>query len=431
MPKPKPTPKKKPAPLHPKSKAKAGSRAKSGTRAKTAGLAETGSKASANRPRDSEGWTESSILRIARKSIQALKPYVPGKSIEEVRARYNPDVITKLGSNENPLGTSPKVIEALGSILSKVSLYPDGSSRDLRQALADRYGLEPDQIMVGNGSDEVLLLIAAAFLNPREKVLVAENTFSEYEFASRVMDGDVVKIPLKGLRYDLAAFRKNLKAKPKLVFLCNPNNPTGTYFSHAELEELLRATPRNTLMVVDEAYCEYADAPDFPRSLELLKTYPNLIISRTFSKIFGMAGLRLGYAFAHPLVIRETARVKTPFNVNLLVQAAALAALEDGDFRARSIANNLEGRDFLQKELAARGLDPLPTQANFICFEVPRPAVDVCEDMLKQGLIARALRSFGLDNRIRITIGTPEQNQRFLEALDGALSITGKPRHPR
>jgi histidinol-phosphate aminotransferase len=368
-----------------------------------------------------EGWTEASILKIARKPIQALKPYVPGKSIDEVREKYGPAIITKLGSNENPLGASPKVIEAVRASLPGMSLYPDGSSRVLRRALAERFGLEPDQIMVGNGSDEVLLLIAAAFLNPGEKVLISENTFSEYEFASRVMDGAVVKIPLKDNRYDIAAFRKKLSLKPKLVFLCNPNNPTGSYFTHAELEALLAAAPPRTLVVVDEAYCEYADAPDFPRSLELLKAYPNLVISRTFSKIFGMAGLRLGYAFAHPLIIRETARVKTPFNVNLPVQAGAVAALADEEFRARSIANNREGRAFLEKELGARKLRYVPTQANFICFRVPRPAVDVCEDMLKQGLIARALKSFGMDHWIRITIGTPEQNRRFLDALDAAL----------
>lgn len=411
MPKPKPKTGKKASPRRPRTKAPA---ARAKARPKTAAAGPAGTAA--------EGWTEKSILGIARKSIQALKPYVPGKSIEEVKARYNPGIITKLGSNENPLGTSPMVIEAIGAAVPKVSLYPDGSSGAVRRALAARFGLSAEQIMVGNGSDEVLLLIAAAFLNPGEKVLVSENTFSEYEFASRVMDGAIVKLPLKGHRYDLAAFRRKLALRPKLVFLCNPNNPTGTYFTHAELEGLLRAAPRKTLVVVDEAYCEYADAPDFPRSVELLKAYPNLIISRTFSKIFGMAGLRLGYAFAHPLIIRETARVKTPFNVNLLVQAAALAALEDGDFRARSIANNLEGRAFLEQALAARGLSPLPTQANFICFRVPRPAIDVCEDMLKRGLIARALRSFGMDDWIRITIGTREQNGRFLEALDAALA---------
>jgi histidinol-phosphate aminotransferase len=235
------------------------------------------------------------------------------------------------------------------------------------------------------------------------------------------MDGRIVKIPLRGFRYDLAGFRKKLKPAPKLVFLCNPNNPTGSYFSHAELETLLTAASPKTLVVVDEAYCEYADAPDFPRTLELMKRFPNLSISRTFSKIFGMAGLRLGYCFAHPLVIREIARVKTPFNVNLLVQAAALAALKDDGFRERSVANNLEGRAFLEAELTARGLHYVPTQANFICFGTKRPAVDLCEDLLKQGMIIRALRSFGLDYWNRVTIGTPEQNRRFLKALDKVL----------
>jgi histidinol-phosphate aminotransferase len=366
-------------------------------------------------------WDEASILKVARKSIQALKPYVPGKSIEEVRAKYNPPAVTKLGSNENPLGASARVLDALRAALPRVSLYPDGSARELREALARAHGLNPDQIMVGNGSDEVLLLIAAAFLNPGEKVLVSENTFSEYEFAGRVMDGKIIKIPLKGNRYDIAAFKKKLSHKPKLVFLCNPNNPTGSYFPHAELLGLLRAAPPRTLVVLDEAYCEYADAADFPRSLELLKEFPNLIISRTFSKIFGMAGLRLGYAFAHPLIIRETGRVKTPFNVNLLVQAAALAALEDGEFRARSIANNLEGRAFLAAAFQARGLEFVPTQGNFICFRTRRPAVDLCEDLLKRGVIIRALRSFGLDYWNRVTIGTREMNERFLDGLDQVL----------
>ncbi|MDB5049987.1 MAG: Histidinol-phosphate aminotransferase [Fibrobacteres bacterium] len=373
-------------------------------------------------PKGAPDWDDASILKIARKSIQALKPYIPGKSIEEVRSKYNPSVITKLGSNENPLGASPKVLEALRAALPRVSLYPDGASRDLRAALAEAHGLSPDQVLVGNGSDEVLLLIAAAFLNPGETVLVSENTFSEYEFAGRVMDGKIVKVPLKKNRYHLAGFKKKLALKPKLLFLCNPNNPTGSYFTHAELLDLLQAVPRRTLVVVDEAYCEYADAADFPRSRELLDAFPNLIISRTFSKIFGMAGLRLGYCFAHALLIRETARVKTPFNVNLLVQAAALAALGDKGFRARSIANNLEGRTFLESELEKRGLEYVPTQANFICFRTSRPAVDLCEDLLKQGMIIRALRSFGLDYWNRVTIGKPEQNVRFLEALDSALT---------
>jgi histidinol-phosphate aminotransferase len=431
MPKPKKqTPKKKQEqkPMRSKTSPKAASKAVKPAQSKAApkkgpkAAAKKASNKAANKAAKSAGgWDEASVLRIARQSIQALKPYVPGKSIEEVRAKYNPPSITKLGSNENPLGASPEVVKAVESALSRISLYPDGASRDLRNALADAHGLAQDQVVVGNGSDEVLLMIAAAFLNPGEKVLVSENTFSEYEFSGRVMDGKIVKIPLKDLRYDLAGFRKKLALRPKLVFLCNPNNPTGSYFTHAELEAFLKAAPRETLVVVDEAYGEYADAADFPRTLELLQVFPNLVISRTFSKIYGMAGLRLGYGFAHPLLIQEMARVKTPFNVNLLVQAAALAALKDLGFRQRSIANNLEGRAFLEAGLKARGLEFIPTQANFICFRTKRPAVDLCEDMLKQGMIVRALRSFGMDFWNRVTIGTPDQNAKFLASLDAAL----------
>ena len=366
-------------------------------------------------------FDEAHVLKLARKSIQALKPYVPGKSIEDVRAKYNPPIITKLGSNENPLGASPKVVEALKAALPKVCLYSDGASRDLRKALADRSGLSTDQIMVGNGSDEVLLMIAAVFLNPGETVLVSENTFSEYEFSGRIFDGNLIKVPLKNNRYDLAAFRKQLKRKPKLVFLCNPNNPTGNYFTHKELEALLAETPAGTLVVLDEAYCEYATASDFPRSLELLRAYPNLIISRTFSKIFGMAGLRLGYGFAHPLIVRECSRVKTPFNVNLLAQAAAPAALADKAFVRSSIANNNRGRLFLERRFTTLGLEFIPTQANFICFRTDRPAMDIHEELLKQGVIIRPLRSFGMEYWSRVTIGTPEQNGRFVAALESVL----------
>jgi histidinol-phosphate aminotransferase len=374
----------------------------------------------------SRSLDEAKVLRLARKSIQVLKPYVPGKSIEDVRAKYNPPSITKLGSNENPLGASAQVLKAIRSALGRISLYPDGSSQVLKQALANAHGLAANQVMVGNGSDEVLLMIAAAFLNPGECVLVSENTFSEYEFSARVLDGKVIKIPLKQYRYDLNAFQKKLVLKPKLVFLCNPNNPTGSYFTHQELVTFLEAVPPQTLVIVDEAYCEYADAPDFPRSFELLSKYPNLMVSRTFSKIFGMAGMRLGYAFAHPLLIQETARVKTPFNINLLVQAGALAALADEKFRSKSFKNNLIGRAFLESEFRKRGIEFISTQANFICFRAERQAVELCEALLKRGMIIRALRSFGLDYWNRVTIGTPEQNRKFINALDSVYKSKSK-----
>jgi histidinol-phosphate aminotransferase len=223
------------------------------------------------------------------------------------------------------------------------------------------------------------------------------------------------------LRYDLKAFAQTLAQKPKFLFLCNPNNPTGTYFPHAELENLLRQTPRDCLVVVDEAYGEYATATDFPRSLELQRSYPNLLISRTFSKLYGMAGLRLGYGLGDAGLIRETLRVKTPFNINLLVQTAALAALRDRAFVRRSMAVNRKGKTQLEKSLRLLGLTYLPTQANFICFQSPRPAVELCEDMLKRGMIIRALKSFGLPDWCRVTIGTQTQNERFLEVLRQVL----------
>ena len=367
------------------------------------------------------GFSESEILKLARPAIQALKPYVPGRSIEEVRAQYHPARIVKLGSNENPLGANPKVLKAVAKALPKVSLYPDGSSRELREALAKHCGVSANEVIVGNGSDEILLMIALAFVKPGEKVIVSENTFSEYEFSGRVLDAEIVKVPLREMRYDVKAFIGALKLKPKMMFLCNPNNPTGNYFTHSELESLLRKAPRECLVVVDEAYGDYADEKDFPRAVELMRKHPNLIVARTFSKLFGLAGLRLGYGLGRAEVLRETLRVKTPFNVNLLVQTAAVTALNDKAFIRKSLAVNAKGRAQIEAGFRKLGLFYLPTQANFICFRVPRPAVDLCEDLLKRGMIIRALKSFGLPEWCRVTIGTAEQNRFFLAELAKVL----------
>jgi histidinol-phosphate aminotransferase len=377
---------------------------------------------SASKGRKAAGaFSPAEILKLARPAIQALKPYVPGRSIEDVRAQYKPARIVKLGSNENPLGANPKVLKAIAKALPKVSLYPDGSSRVLREELAGYCGVSADEVIVGNGSDEILLMIALAFVKPGEKVVVSENTFSEYEFSGRVLDADIVKVPLRGMRYDVKAFIAALKLKPKMMFLCNPNNPTGNYFTHAELESLLRKAPRECLIVVDEAYGDYADEKDFPRSVELLRKHPNLIVARTFSKLFGLAGLRLGYGLGRAEVLRETLRVKTPFNVNLLVQTAAVAALNDKAFIRKSLSVNAKGRAQIEAGFRKLGLFYLPTQANFICFRVPRPAVDLCEDLLKRGMIIRALKSFGLPEWCRVTIGTAEQNRFFLAELAKVL----------
>jgi histidinol-phosphate aminotransferase len=366
-------------------------------------------------------FTAPEILKLARPSIQALKPYVPGRSIDDVRAQYNPKRIVKLGSNENPLGTSPKVLKAVAASLNDSSLYPDGASRALRQALAAHNGVKPEQIVVGNGSDEILLMLALAYLKPGERVVLSENTFSEYEFSGRTLDAEIVKVPLKALRYDLDAFAKALKLKPKMMFICNPNNPTGNYVTHGELESLLKKTPKGCLVVVDEAYGDYATAKDFPRSVALMKKFPNLIVTRTFSKLYGIAGLRLGYAIGDAGLLNETLRVKTPFNVNLLVQKAGIAALSDTAFVKKSLSVNGTGRAQLEAGFQKLKLFYLPTQANFICFHVPRPAVELCEDLMKRGMIIRPLKSFGLPDWCRVTIGTKEQNRFFLEHLRAVL----------
>ena len=370
-------------------------------------------------------YSPADILRLARASIQALKPYVPGRSIDDVKAQYNPKRIVKLGSNENPLGTSPKVIKAVAAALKDSSLYPDGSSRKLREALAAHNGMTPDQVVVGNGSDEILLMIALAFIKPGERVVISENTFSEYEFSGRTLDAEIVKLPLKDYRYDMDAYAKALKSKPKMLFICNPNNPTGNYVTHAELEGLLKKTSKGCLVVVDEAYGDYATATDFPRSVALMKKYPNLIVTRTFSKLYGIAGLRLGYALGDASLLRETLRVKTPFNVNLLVQKAGLAALADTTFVKKSLTTNEKGRAQIEKGLQKLKLFYLPTQANFICFHVPRAAVDLCEDLMKRGLIIRPLKSFGLPDWCRVTIGTTAQNRFFLGELANVLGEPG------
>ncbi len=361
-------------------------------------------------------------MKIGRSCIQALQPYVPGRSIADVRAQYQPPRIVKLGSNENPLGANPKVTAAIQGALEQIHLYPDGASRALRRALAQHFGLPMEWFMAGNGSDEVLLMIAAAFLNPGEEVLVSENTFSEYEFSGRIFDGEIVKVPQLHNRYDLAGFRERLDGKTRLVFLCNPNNPTGSYFTHGELESLLTESSPQTLVVVDEAYGEFATASDFPDCLKLMRTYPNLIVSRTFSKLYALAALRLGYAIAHPDLLLEMGRVKSPFNVGTLAQVAGVAALEDKEFVRRSLEVNNEGRAYLESELHRLQLEFIATQANFICFRTERPAVDFCEDLARRGIIIRPLKSFGLDNWSRVTIGTREQNEAFLKEAEKLLA---------
>jgi histidinol-phosphate aminotransferase len=364
-----------------------------------------------------------SIKPSFRDCLRPLQPYVPGSSTEEVAGKYAPKRISKMGSNENPLGPGRRAMEAVWKHAVSLSVYPDASAGDLRVALAAAFGKKPGNFFVGNGSDEVLLLIAATYLNPGDRVLASTHTFFNYEFVSRVFDGEVHAIPTRDLRYDLPAFAAAAAgdARTKLVFLCNPNNPTGLYFTHAQLASLLRAMPREALVVVDEAYGEYADAADFPDTSVLMEEFPNLIMIRTFSKAYGLAGLRVGYAMASESIVKDLRQVKMPFNVNTLAQKAAQAALGDLEHVERTVRLNRDGKKQLAFRLEKMGCEILPSQGNFLCFRPPCPAAVLSEHLFQQGVIVRPLARFGLEHWMRVTIGTPDQNAHFLGAMEGYL----------
>jgi histidinol-phosphate aminotransferase len=348
-----------------------------------------------------------------RQCLRGLAPYIPGK--------LQPGAI-KLASNENPRGPSPRAMETLRECVSSVYLYPDNACMSLREALAVKHGLLPGNIVVGNGSDEIMMLAAAAYINPGDTTVTARETFSNYTFVTLLFDGKMKYAPLKNGRFDLAALAKLVDSGARLVFLCNPNNPTGTYFARDGLENFLKQAPPETLVISDEAYADFADASDFPDSVSLLAKYPNLLIMRTFSKLYGLAGLRVGYGIAREEVAADLLKTKISFSVNLPALAAARAALEDREFIKESLAVNQEGRAYLYGEFDRLGLAYYPTQANFICVDTGRDSVDMERRLMELGVTIRPLTSFGIPRSIRVTIGTGEQNRTFIACLEKALS---------
>lgn len=351
-------------------------------------------------------------MRI-RETLKNIPPYVPGKLV--------PGAI-KLASNENPLGPSPLAMQRLAEISGQVHLYPDNGCLLLREALAQKHGLEPENIVAGNGSDEIMCLAAAAYVNPGDIVVTAETTFSNYAFAAQLFGGRMRRAPLRDGVFDLDALARLVDGKTRLVFLCNPNNPTGTYFPHTALADFLAKIPPEVLVVCDEAYADYAEAQDFPSSLSFLSAFPNLLIMRTFSKLYGLAGLRVGYGICSPEVASHLRTAKVSFSVNLPGLAAAQAALEDTEFVKKSLAVNREGKKELSAEFERLGLSYYPTQANFFCVNVKRSCHEVFQKILEGGVTIRPLASFGLEESIRVTIGSQEQNRKFIAALEKALA---------
>lgn len=361
-------------------------------------------------------------LPAPRRCLKDLSPYIPGFSLEEAqRLGQSKLAPVKLASNENCLGTSPLAKVALGKSFGQVYLYPESGAPLLKQKISRKLGLSPDNVLLGNGSDEVLYLLAEAYFEKNAEVLVAQPTFSTYRHVSVLAGASVKGVPLRDQTVDLEAVLKAVTRKTKMVFLCNPNNPTGTYFTDKQLRLFLNRLPRGVLVVLDEAYREYADSPYFPDSLRYVRDGWPVVILRTFSKIYGLAGLRVGYALASKPVIAAMESVRLPFNVNRLGQAAALAALDDDKHLRRSRQNNQAGKKYLYRQLKRMGLEYIPTQANFIMIHLAKPAKPVFGRLLEEGVIIRPLDSFGLPNYVRITIGTPSQNQRLVRALKNII----------
>jgi len=355
--------------------------------------------------------------------VQSLTPYVPGKPIEEVEREYGVSDVAKLASNENALGPSPLALAAAREAAAKVHLYPDGSAFYLRNALAAKLGVEPREVFVGNGSNELIELLVRTFVLEGEEVLTSAQSFIAYKLAANAQGRTLVEAPMKArFHYDLEAIKKLMSRRTKVVFLANPDNPTGTWFTEAELLPFLDAVPKDTLVVLDEAYVEFVDVPGFQDALSLRKRYPNLVVLRTFSKIHGLAGLRLGYGIARPEVVEYVDRVRAPFNVNLVAQAAGVAALADEEHVRRSRALVHEERPRLAEGLRTVGATVVPSQANFVLADFPgRSGKDLFEALLPEGVVVRPMGGYGFPGAIRITVGLRAENEKCVAAIRKVL----------
>jgi len=356
-----------------------------------------------------------------RPNIGNIKPYSPGKPVEEVERELRITNVIKLASNENPLGPSPKAIEALNKHIKDMHLYPDKACFELIRLIAERLDFSPENIVIGNGSDELMLLIALAYITAGDEVVISLNTFSTYEMVSRLMEASIIRVNLNNYKYDLEAMAKASGPKTKLIFVCNPNNPTGTINTQKELDALIARVSPETIIVVDEAYREYVESREYPESLSYVRNKKNVVVLRTFSKIYGLAGLRVGYAVTRPEIAKYLNLVRLPFSVNRLAQIAAVAAIADNHHIEASRKNNAEGKELLYAELGKLGLSYVKTEANFIFINLNDDADLIFMELMRRGVIVRPLTSFGMPGSIRVSIGNQEQNKKFIRVLTEAL----------
>ncbi len=356
---------------------------------------------------------------LMRPHLKNVRPYVPGKPIEELRREKNfQGDIAKLASNENPYPPIEEITKAICEELEQLNRYPNSGSYYLCREIAERYSVDPEQVFVGNGSNEIIDLLARAFINPDDEIVYPFPSFIVYPIVSQLMGVKAVEVPLTDYRIDIGAVKGAITRKTKIVFICNPNNPTGTYVSAAEVERLLDGLRSDIIVAFDEAYYEYVVAEDYPDSLELLKSHPNIIVFRTFSKIFSLSGLRIGYSISDPSLVTCLHKVRQPFNVNRVAQAAARAALKHSDMMKARVDENRAQMKIVRDSLIELGFNVPESQTNFLLALPPAETGDIIEKLLDRGIIVRPMEPFGLGKgTMRVSIGTPEENERFISAV--------------
>lgn len=352
-----------------------------------------------------------------------VKNYIPGKPIEEVQREMGLRGVIKLASNENCLGPSPKAIMAVRKSLKDVNRYPDASGFYLKRTLSRFLNVKEDNLIIGNGSDEIITLAIRTFLDREDEVIIAKPTFLIYEIASQIQDARIKFVPLtKGLKHDLGRMKEAITDATKLVFIANPDNPTGTYLAKKEMDRFFEGLSEEIIVFLDEAYFEFANDAfrDYPNGLDYLAR-PNVIVGRSFSKAYGLAGLRVGYGISNPEIISYMERVREPFNVNLLAQAAASAALDDSAFLKRTLSHVKREKEFLYNAFKKMGLEYIPSATNFILVNAKMDSKEISNGLLASGVIVRDMKAWGLDSYIRVTMGTREENRKFIKALEKVL----------
>ncbi len=362
------------------------------------------------------------VDRWANRDVLTLQPYQVGKPVEELTRELGITDVIKLASNENPRGPGPAVHAALARAATTLARYPDGSGYRLKQALARHLGVSARQISLGNGSNDVLELVARVALSPGNEGVVSAHAFVVYPLAVISHGGKLVTVPAREWTHDLDAMARAITAATRIVFIANPNNPTGTWVRRHPLTEFLDRVPPHVVTVLDEAYFEYVREADYPNGIELLERYPNLVVTRTFSKVYGLAGMRVGYCVSHPDIADLLNRVRQPFNVSTLALECAEAALGDREFVRTSADINADGMEQLRRGLDQLGIVYIPSAGNFLCIDVRRAAAPVYEALLRLGVIVRPIAGYGMPNHLRVTVGLREENARFLDALAHVIS---------